>query len=72
MSDSRRKVGSLGNDDTGIDDAQADVLAAVRFSVAGGPFAGSGTGEGNEDVGVEAVVEEGERVEAVPPPPTPP
>ena len=39
-------------------------MAAVRFSVAGGPFAGSGTGEGNEDVGVEAVVEEGERVEA--------
>ena len=37
--------------------------------MAGGPFAGSGTGEGNEDVGVEAVVEEGERVEAVPLPP---
>ena len=37
--------------------------------MAGGPFAGSGTGEGNEDVGVEAVVEEGERVEAVPPHP---
>ena len=39
--------------------------------MAGGPFAGSGTGEGNEEVGVEAVVEEGERVQAVPLPPRP-